>query len=132
MGEQASSQSGGLGGEGGLRRGEGDLLSERRARRAAESGEHALMLRAEAAEATVRTLETHVASLQRRLREAEDEGRRMSELIVASQPAREGPGQGPPQAPGREPGVAAAPSPSATPRDAGAGDPGGAEARAEI
>ena len=71
MGEQgASSQSSGLGAEGRLRRGEGDLLAERRVRRAAESGEHALMLRAEAAEATVRTLETHVASLQRRLREA--------------------------------------------------------------
>ena len=130
MGEQASSQSGGLGGEARLRRGEGDLLAERRARRAAESGEHALMLRAEAAEATVRTLETHVASLQRRLREAEDEGRRMSELIVASQPAREGTGTPPTQAPERERGLAATPSSSATPGDAGAGDPGGAGAGA--
>src|SRR6266581_3240004 len=102
MGGQAPSQSSGPGAEARLRRGEGDLLAERRARRAAESGEHALMLRAEAAEATVRTLETHVASLQRRLREAEDEGRRMSELIVASQPAREGAGTGAPQAPERE------------------------------
>ena len=132
MGEQASSQTGGLGGEGRLRRGEGDLLAERRARRAAESGEHALMLRAEAAEATVRTLETHVASLQRRLHEAEDEGRRMSELIVASQPvsqrvpAREATGTRPTQAPERERGLAATPSSSATPGDAGAGDPVGA------
>jgi hypothetical protein len=134
MGEQASSQPGGLGGEARLRRGEGDLLAERRARRAAESGEHALMLRAEAAEATVRTLETHVASLQRRLHEAEDEGRRMSELIVASQPvpqrvpAREEAGAGPPHAPERERGPAATPSSSATHKDAGAGDPGGAGA----
>ena len=135
MGEQgASSQSSGLGAEGRLRRGEGDLLAERRARRAAESGEHALMLRAEAAEATVRTLETHVASLQRRLREAEDEGRRMSELIVASQPAREGAGTEPSQAPERERerGLAATPSPSTTGGDAGVGDPGGAGAGTEI
>jgi hypothetical protein len=60
---------------------EGDILAERRARRAAESGEHALTLRAEAAEATVRTLETHVTSLQQQLRESEDEGRRLSERI---------------------------------------------------
>ena len=138
MGEQASSQTGGLGGEGRLRRGEGDLLAERRARRAAESGEHALMLRAEAAEATVRTLETHVASLQRRLHEAEDEGRRMSELIVAAQPvpqrvpAREETGTPPAQAPERERGLAATPSSSATPGDAGAGDPSGAGAGTEI
>ena len=134
MGEQASGQAGGLGGEGRSRRGEGDLLAERRARRAAESGEHALMLRAEAAEATVRTLETHVASLQRRLREAEDEGRRMSELIVASQPAREGAGTEPSQAPERERerGLAATPSPSTTGGDAGVGDPGGAGAGTEI
>jgi hypothetical protein len=76
-------QSGGLG-PGGLGRGtEGDLLAERRARRAAESGDAALIRRAEAAEATVRTLETHVASLQQRLREAEVEGQRVSELIEA-------------------------------------------------
>jgi hypothetical protein len=68
------------------RRGEGDLLAERRARRAAEAGEHALTRRAEVAEATVRTLETHVASLQRRLREAEDEIQRMSEEIDAVRP----------------------------------------------
>src|SRR5438270_9229260 len=115
MREQASGQAGGVGGEGRSRRGEGDLLAERRARRAAESGEHALMLRAEAAEATVRTLETHVASLQRRLHEAEDEGRRMSELIVASQPvpqrvsAREATGTPPTQAPEGERGLAVTP-----------------------
>jgi len=71
------------GGEGRLRRGEGDLLAERRARRAAESGEHALARRAEIAEATVRTLESHVSSLQQRLREVEEERRRVSELIAA-------------------------------------------------
>ena len=70
------------------RRSEGDLLAERRARRAAESGEHALTLRAEAAEATVRTLETHVASLQRRLQDAEEEGRHGSEQLAAAQAAR--------------------------------------------
>src|SRR5882724_95604 len=63
-------------------RGDGDLFSERRARRAAESGEAALLRRAEAAEATVQTLERHVASLQQRLREAEDEQHRMAELIA--------------------------------------------------
>jgi hypothetical protein len=69
-------------------RNEGDLLAERRARRAAESGEHALTLRAEAAEATVRTLETHVASLQQRVREAEEERRRISEPAQAEPSAR--------------------------------------------
>ena len=72
-------------GEGRSRRSEGDLLAERRARRAAESGEHALMLRAEAAEATVRTLETHVASLQQRVREAEEERQRAAEASEAEQ-----------------------------------------------
>lgn len=75
-------------GEGRPRRSEGDLLAERRARRAAESGEHALTLRAEAAEATVRTLETHVASLQQRLQEAEDERRRSAEPVEPEQPLR--------------------------------------------
>jgi hypothetical protein len=69
--------------EGRGRMGEGDLLAERRARRAAESGEEALTRRAEAAEATVQTLERHVSSLQQRLREAEDDRRRVSELIEA-------------------------------------------------
>ncbi len=59
---------------------ERDLLAERRARRAVESGESALLRRAETAEATVKTLEGHVSSLQRRLEEAERDGRRTSEL----------------------------------------------------
>src|ERR1700688_1350011 len=84
----AGSPPGGLGSEGRARRGEGDLLAERRARRAAESGEHALTLRAEAAEATVRTLETHVLSLQQRLRDAEEESRRVAEMIEADRAAR--------------------------------------------
>ncbi len=71
----------GSGPEGRPRRGEGDLLAERRARRAAESGEVALMRRAEAAEATVQTLERHVASLQQRLREAEEERARAGEAL---------------------------------------------------
>jgi chromosome segregation ATPase len=71
------------------RRGEGDLLAERRARRSIESGEHALTVRAEAAEATVRTLETHLASLQHRLQDSEQESRRVSELLDAAQAARE-------------------------------------------
>ena len=59
---------------------ERDLLAERRARRAAESGENALLRRAETAEATVKALEGHVLSLQRRVEEAEQDGRRTSEL----------------------------------------------------
>ncbi len=62
-------------------RSEGDLLAERRARRAAESGEVALTRRAEAAEATVQTLERHVASLQQRLREAEDSQREIADSL---------------------------------------------------
>jgi hypothetical protein len=68
-------------------RSEGDLLAERRARRAAESGELALTRRAEAAEATVQTLERHVASLQQRLRDAEDEQRLASELLEVEKAA---------------------------------------------
>ena len=60
---------------------EPDFLAERRARRAAESGELALTRRAEAAEATVETLERHVASLRERLREAEDERKLAAELL---------------------------------------------------
>ena len=71
------------------RGGDGDLLAERRARRAAESGEAALTRRAEAAEATVQTLERHVASLQQRLREAEEDQRRMAGLIEAEKTAAE-------------------------------------------
>jgi hypothetical protein len=78
-----ASHFGGPDPEGPGRGGEGDLLAERRARRAAESGEHALAHRAETAEATVRTLEAHVASLQQRLREAAEERLRLSELIEA-------------------------------------------------
>jgi hypothetical protein len=101
----AGSQPGGLGSEGRARRGEGDLLAERRARRAAESGEHALTLRAEAAEATVRTLETHVSSLQQRLHDAEEQSRRAAEMIEADRAARLG-GLEPqaPERPGRRAG----------------------------
>jgi hypothetical protein len=79
-------QSGGLGPEGRGRGTEGDLLAERRARRAIESGDAGLIRRAEAAEATVRTLEAHVASLQHRLREADAEARRISELVEGEAP----------------------------------------------
>lgn len=68
-------------------RSEGDLLAERRARRAAESGELALTRRAEAAEATVQTLERHVASLQQRLRDAEEEQRLAGELLEVEKAA---------------------------------------------
>jgi hypothetical protein len=87
--ETPGGESGG-GAEGRGRRSEGDLLAERRARRAAESGEHALTLRAEAAEATVRTLETHVASLQQRLADAEQESRRIADLLDAERSPRHG------------------------------------------
>lgn len=76
-----------MGPEGRGRRSEGDLFTERRARRAAESGEIALTRRAEAAEATVQTLERHVASLQQRLSEAEDEQARVAELVEAERAA---------------------------------------------
>ena len=45
------------------------------------------MRRAEAAEATVQTLETHVASLQQRLQDSEEEQRRAAELLEAEQAA---------------------------------------------
>jgi chromosome segregation ATPase len=70
------------GGEPGGRGADGDLLAERRARRAAESGDTALVRRAETAEATVQTLETHVASLQQRLEEAEQERQRVGALLT--------------------------------------------------
>ncbi len=79
--------SGGLGSDVPGRRSEGDLLSERRARRAAESGEVALTRRAEAAEATVQTLERHVSSLQQRLLEAEQERLHIAELLEAEKTA---------------------------------------------
>jgi hypothetical protein len=61
--------------------GERDLLAARRARRA-ELGDAGLMRRAEAAEATVRTLESHLADLRRRVREAEEEQRRVAEQLA--------------------------------------------------
>jgi hypothetical protein len=61
--------------------GERDTLAARRARRA-ELGDAALMRRAEAAEATVRTLESHLADLRRRVREAEEEQRRAAEQLA--------------------------------------------------
>jgi chromosome segregation ATPase len=88
--ETPGGDSGTTPGAGG-RRTEGDLLAERRARRAAESGDGALTRRAEAAEATVKTLEAHVGSLQQRLLEVEDEKRRMSELLEAQQASHEPP-----------------------------------------
>jgi hypothetical protein len=50
--------------------------------------EHLLTLRAEAAEATVRTLESHLATVQQRLRDAEEESRRLSEALVADASTR--------------------------------------------
>jgi chromosome segregation ATPase len=64
-----------------------DLLAERRARRASDTPESALVRRAEAAEATVQTLESHVASLQQRLREAEEERHSAAELIEGERAA---------------------------------------------
>jgi len=77
---------------------EQDLLADRRARRASEAGEGSLVRRAEVAEATVQTLETHLASLQQRVREAEEESRRTADLIegersmLAAEPRQEGSG----------------------------------------
>jgi hypothetical protein len=75
-GEPGSSSPGGRGSE-------GDLLAERRARRAAETGDAGLVRRAETAEATVQALETHLASLRQRLAEAETERQRISQLADA-------------------------------------------------
>jgi chromosome segregation ATPase len=66
---------------------EGDLLAERRARRASETGEAALTRRAEAAEATVRTLEVHVSTLRERMREVEEERRGHAERAEAQRAA---------------------------------------------
>ncbi|HEY7932931.1 MAG TPA: hypothetical protein VID48_03820 [Solirubrobacteraceae bacterium] len=60
---------------------ERDLLAQRRARRA-ESSDPGMIRRAEAAEATVHTLETQVLSLQQRLQEATDEQRRVGEQLA--------------------------------------------------
>ncbi len=56
---------------------EHDLLAKRRARRA-ELNDPALMRRAEAAEATVRTLEAHISSVKQQLEEATDEQKQLS------------------------------------------------------
>jgi len=65
---------------------ERDLLAERRAlRNAAQAGDPALLRRAEAAEATVQTLETHLSSLQQRLREAEETSRHSAQRLAASE-----------------------------------------------
>ena len=64
---------------------ERDLLAERRARRSALSGDMALVHRAEVAEATVQTLETHLSSLQQRLQEAEAERREGIERLATSE-----------------------------------------------
>ncbi|MHB8241496.1 MAG: hypothetical protein ACYDHN_05845 [Solirubrobacteraceae bacterium] len=81
MAEGHESGDPGRGPGGPERRSETDLLAERRARRAAESGEVILTRRAEAAEATVQTLERHVATLQERLLDAEEDLRRTNELL---------------------------------------------------
>src|SRR6202011_48420 len=56
-------------------------------RRATETGEEALTRRAEAAEATVRTLEVHVSTLQARLQEVEEERRVHAESAKAERAA---------------------------------------------
>ena len=60
---------------------ERDLLAERRALRVAKSPEAALAHRAHAAEATVKTLEAHLASLQQRLIETGRAARRSAERL---------------------------------------------------
>ena len=67
------------------RRSERDLLAERRALRAAQEGDPALLRRAEAAEATVQTLETHLSSLRHRLTEAEESARHSAQRLSASE-----------------------------------------------
>jgi chromosome segregation ATPase len=68
-----------------------DLLAERRARRAVDLDPNhptdALTRRAEAAEATVQTLETHLSSLQQRVREAAEERAIFAERLTAEQAA---------------------------------------------
>jgi chromosome segregation ATPase len=68
-----------------------DLLAERRARRAVDSESNhptdVLARRAEAAEATVQTLETHLASLQQRVREAAEERVLFTERLNVEQAA---------------------------------------------
>jgi hypothetical protein len=83
MVEENDRPGGERGPEGPARRVEGDLLAERRALRATDGGEAALLRRAEAAEATVHTLERHVSSLQQRLGEADSERQRLAGLLEA-------------------------------------------------
>jgi chromosome segregation ATPase len=68
-----------------------DLLAERRARRAVDSESthptDVLIRRAEVAEATVQTLETHLASLQQRVREAAEERVLFTERLTVEQAA---------------------------------------------
>ncbi len=59
----------------------GDVLAERRARRAQE-GDPAVMRRAEAAEAAVRNLETHLAALEQRLEEVGRERERIAQQLA--------------------------------------------------
>jgi hypothetical protein len=59
--------------------GAGDVLAERRARRA---GDPAVMRRAEAAEAAVRNLETHLAALEQRLEEVGRERERIAQQLA--------------------------------------------------
>jgi len=58
-----------------------DVLAERRARRA-EAGDPTVMRRADAAEAAVRNLETHLAALERRLEEVGHERERIAQQLV--------------------------------------------------
>ncbi|HST55327.1 MAG TPA: hypothetical protein VLJ42_05465 [Solirubrobacteraceae bacterium] len=58
-----------------------DILAERRARRL-EPGDAGLLQRAEMAEATVRTLETHITELQRRVRDTAEERQRTLEQLA--------------------------------------------------
>jgi chromosome segregation ATPase len=68
-----------------------DLLAERRARRAVDSElthpTDVLIRRAEVAEATVQTLETHLVSLQQRMQEAAEERVLFTERLTAEQAA---------------------------------------------
>jgi hypothetical protein len=58
---------------------------ERPVLRAVQTGDPALLRRAEAAEATVQTLETHLSSLQQRLREVEETCRHSAQRLAASE-----------------------------------------------
>jgi hypothetical protein len=58
-----------------------DVLAERRARRA-EAGDPTVIRRADAAEAAVRNLETHLAALERRLEEVGRERERIAQQLI--------------------------------------------------